>query len=105
MEVLIDGNDISSKITCAASTSVATDEVIRTEESRPNLLGKSCTSPLVPVPPAPTTSSASTPNDPHRHIMSFSLSLLMAALLHAIRSLGNLLQDVIYTLHWNVEPQ
>lgn len=38
-------------------------------------------------------------------LVALSLSLLMAAILQAIRSLGSLLHDVIFTVHWNVDSQ
>ena len=37
-------------------------------------------------------------------LISLSLSLLMAAIIQAINSIGNFFQDIFYTLHWDVEP-
>lgn len=57
------------------------------------------------VPFLPAADDEDDDDEHNNRLVALSLSLLMAAILQAIRSLGNLLHDLVYTLHWNVEQQ
>lgn len=43
--------------------------------------------------------------DGRSRLVALTLSLLMATILQAIRSIGTMLQDIVQTVHWDLDSQ